>query len=122
MLGLVTLSGVIIQFVHQMASIIQKLISVYCSVHCFLEESLLKCQISCLHFITLSQVFDNHIHTMLYLYNICQYIRYLNFLASQYWYQLQSQNPVSVGPFKKMAKVLHLDCECDVKVTVKNIH
>ncbi len=37
------------------------------------------CMMSCLHYISSSHVFDNHIQLILYIYNIGQYIRFLNF-------------------------------------------
>ncbi len=35
---------------------------------------MLRCKISCLHYMSLSQVLDNHIQRILYMYNISRYI------------------------------------------------
>ncbi len=53
----------------------------------------IKCKIFCLHYKSLSQVFDNHIQQIFYIFNIGKYTGIFSL-----YYSISLQNPISVRP------------------------
>ncbi len=97
MFGLVIYNGAFTKFA---ASYLRaEKFSVHSSVHWGLDWNLLRCKISCDHYMSLSQVLDNHIQQRLYMYNININIGYRNCLTLIIGIGIVPKNPISVGPY-----------------------